>query len=977
MDVKRDLQLTAADGSPADRKLAELLDAYLTSLEHGAPLDIDALAAKHPDLADEIRAFAESVALLHDATQGQAIGDAENTSFPVPSGSSDRRRLGDYEIVRELGRGGMGIVYEAQQMSLGRRVALKVLPFAAMWDRKQLARFQNEARAAAQLHHPRIVPVYGVGQERGVHYFAMQLVQGQSLDRLLADLRAAETRRGAETLGPGATTAPFVAQHALETSDWENLNHAADALTSCHGDNFHEYCRNVAELAAQAADALQYAHDCGVIHRDVKPSNLLLDEHGHVWITDFGLARVQGDPGVTATGDVVGTLRYMSPEQASGRQALVDPRTDVYSLGATLYELLTLQPAFPGDDRQEVLQAVTQREPAGVRRIAPSVPADLETVVMHALAKQRDERYASVGEMADDLRRFLDRKPTRARRPALADRIGKLVRRHRLATTAGIAFLAVIATLSSIGAVLLSREQARTSAALQEAKTSLAQARQVVSRFGGQFAAELGRLPGSEPLRRRVLADALAWYEDFLARADDDPKLQREMASTLYQAGVIAGQLGDPNAARGYLTRAAQKFGQLTPSDLDDRESRTQQAKCFNSLGLMEAQWSDVTQATASYAQAASLLRPIASSSDAAPDELRLLAQVLVNQGLLARQQAADELAKRRLNTAITIFERIAELDPDSLTAKHDLALALNNRSFVEQASDPAAAESSCSAAIELLRRVAKRSDAASAELLEYRANLALCLNNLGSIIGGQRRHEQAIACLQEAADIQETLARQSPGVVQHRSDWAVTLNNLGQAHVRAGQHETAEPAFERAAILFSHLASDYPMEGRFASALAGVLNNQAMSRELTGDWDAAVRIYRQAIDYQEVAVARTGGNPQYVEFLDRHYANLARCLRTAARLQDAAAATLQRLQHVGDNSERLYQIAVELAETADGLAEQGDHGASDELLGQALVALNSAVDAADDQRSAQWDLPDSLRRRFEQSPQPQVGGTP
>jgi hypothetical protein len=301
--------------------------------------------------------------------------------------------LEDYQIMQEVGRGGMGIVYEAEQRSLHRRVALKVLSLGATLDPRHLQRFKNEAQAAAQLQHPNIVPVFAVGCEQGVHYYAMRFIEGKPLSALIAQRRASSEEGRAAPLEP--------------------------------------HVREVAWMGVQAAEALEHAHQQGVIHRDVKPANLLRDDQGQLWVTDFGLARWPADDALTMSGDLLGTLRYMSPEQASARRGLVDHRTDVYSLGATLYELLTLRPVCGGSDHQELLHQILHDEPLPPRRLCKEIPRDLETILLKALGKQVEERYATAQELADDLRRFLDGRPVLARRPALWERAGKWARRHR------------------------------------------------------------------------------------------------------------------------------------------------------------------------------------------------------------------------------------------------------------------------------------------------------------------------------------------------------------------------------------------------------------------------------------------------------------------------------------------------------------------------------------------------------------------
>jgi serine/threonine protein kinase/WD40 repeat protein len=381
----------------------------------------------------------------------------------------------------------MGVVYEAEQLSLRRRVALKVLPFAATLDPKQLQRFRNEAQAAAHLHHPNIVPVYAVGCERGVHYYAMQFIDGQTVAALVGQLRRAagmtaggELHRDtdAEETGAPAPEFPAPVASAISAADLQAGNGRGGDSTQpaavfsterpAQGPSFF---RTVAGLGVQAASALEYAHQTGVIHRDVKPANLLLDARGNLWMTDFGLAQVHGQPGLTHSGDLLGTLRYMSPEQALARHGLVDHRSDVYSLGATLYELLTLQPAIPGATREGVLRHVLFEEPRTPRRVNPAVPVELETIVLKAMAKSPEERYATAQELADDLQRFLDDRPILARRPSVARRTRRWVRRHRSLAAA----LTLTAAVLLGGVVLLAlafawqqRELANERAALAE-----------------------------------------------------------------------------------------------------------------------------------------------------------------------------------------------------------------------------------------------------------------------------------------------------------------------------------------------------------------------------------------------------------------------------------------------------------------------------------------------------------------------------
>jgi serine/threonine protein kinase len=427
-------QAVAVNGSgtasSGDAELTRVLEAYLTDLEAGRPVDPDRLLADHPAIADRLRAC---LASLHLVEEEGGIFGAE------PPGMAEHGpglgQLGDFRIIREVGRGGMGIVYEAEQISLGRRVALKVLPFAAALDARQLQRFKNEAQAAAHLQHTNIVPVHYVGCERGVHFYAMQYIEGQTVAALIRELRqhAGKDRGGSRIEDRGWRIVDRGSKRPEACGTIEDRAPGNDTKPGSSLSSIlyppSSFFRRVAYLGVQAAEALEHAHQLGIIHRDIKPANLLVDVHGHLWVADFGLARLGNDAGLTMTGDLLGTLRYMSPEQALAQHRLADPRTDVYSLGVTLYELLTLEPAYNGRSREEVLRQIAFEEPRPPGRVNPAIPAELETIVLKAMAKNAEERYATAQELADDLRRFQEDKPIKAKRPALAMRFRKWARR--------------------------------------------------------------------------------------------------------------------------------------------------------------------------------------------------------------------------------------------------------------------------------------------------------------------------------------------------------------------------------------------------------------------------------------------------------------------------------------------------------------------------------------------------------------------
>ena len=314
----------------------------------------------------------------------------------------------------------MGIVYEAVQQSLDRQVALKVLSSPGLLNPAHLERFRREARAAARLQHSHIVPVFGFGAHDGTYYYAMQYVPGQSLDLVIQSLRQSRSTAAGALDVPKPTTsvrlAPSTARDTCATA-WSDTEFSTSA-------GRRQFYRNVARIGLQAAEALAYAHSEGVLHRDIKPSNLLLDAKGNIWITDFGLARTEGDDELTHTGDFVGTLRYTAPERLEGWS---DRRSDIYGLGVTLYELLTLQPFFANKSRAELLRRIAEDTPPAPRRIDASIPVDLETIVLKAVAKEPAARYHRAEQLAEDLRRFLADRPILARRSTVIERSRPLV----------------------------------------------------------------------------------------------------------------------------------------------------------------------------------------------------------------------------------------------------------------------------------------------------------------------------------------------------------------------------------------------------------------------------------------------------------------------------------------------------------------------------------------------------------------------
>lgn len=532
-----------------------LADAFMASYRAGAQPNLEEFAQRYPELGDQLRDLLAALMLLEQHAPHRA--EFDDAVQERSCGPSAPREIGDFLIVREIGRGGMGVVYEAIQQSLGRHVALKVLSLPGFLNPSHLERFRLEARAAARLHHTHIVPVFGVGEHHGLHYYAMQFIQGQSLDQVILALRQIRrTKWGETTVDAEPNAMSHSAAHGLLTGQFSadiaavpssppeeqpvpkaSLKppgkfaepvvmdpmpdvpaNRAEFTSSCSGREFH---RGVARVGLQVAEALAYAHGEGILHRDIKPSNLLIDAKGSVWITDFGLAKSDESDGLTQTGDFVGTLRYMPPERFDGWS---DRRGDVYSLGATLYELLTLRPFMTASRRGPLVEKILHEEPQSLSSIDRSIPHDLETIVLKALAKEPAARYLTAEAMAEDLRRFLADRSILARRSTPVEQLIRWCRRNpRFAAL--LAIVAGLLVLIAVGSSLLS---ARALSAERGAIRQL-----ITAKVNEARALTLSRRPGQR-IRTLQLIDQAAALATRLELPGHERETMRNVAITAH-----------------------------------------------------------------------------------------------------------------------------------------------------------------------------------------------------------------------------------------------------------------------------------------------------------------------------------------------------------------------------------------------------------------------------------------------------------
>jgi eukaryotic-like serine/threonine-protein kinase len=443
-----------------------LAEEFVGRLRRGERPAVEEYAARHPDLADRVRDLFPALAAVEGVAEVlTSAGPASATTEIISRARPER--VGDYRVLREVGRGGMGVVYEAEDTKLGRRVALKVLLPEYQARGRFLERFRREARAAGRLHHTNIVPVFGVGEADGTHYFVMQFIAGVGLDQVIRDVRRLR-RRPNELADPtpayfDETLSVSVAQGMLTGTAVPPPPSASTSEASAPTDTSHltrdgGYFHAAARLALQAARALDHAHAQGIVHRDVKPSNMLLDAAGNLWVTDFGLAKTDEASDLTGSHDILGTLRYMAPERFAGGP--IDARADIYALGLTLYELLTLRPAFDEYDRLRLIQQVGLGDFRRPREIDRQIPRDLETIVLKAAARDPKDRYRSAGALADDLELFLANRPIKSRRASNWEHLRRWSKRNPMVaglTGAVAALLIAITALSLVNNARLGR----------------------------------------------------------------------------------------------------------------------------------------------------------------------------------------------------------------------------------------------------------------------------------------------------------------------------------------------------------------------------------------------------------------------------------------------------------------------------------------------------------------------------------------
>jgi serine/threonine-protein kinase len=726
-----------------------------------------------------------------------------------------------YRLTRLHAKGGLGQVWLARDTELGRNVALKELRPDRSRNPNVWARFFDEARITGQLEHPGIVPVYELAKPEGdaAPFYTMRFVRG----RTLAEATEAYHRRRRD----GEAT-PL---------DLANLLNA-----------FVGVC-----------NAIAYAHSRGVIHRDLKGQNVVLGDFGEVIVLDWGLAKIVGQPAAdrdappplvppasaephdaTLPGQAIGTPAYMAPEQAEGRSEAIDAHTDIYGLGAILYEILAGQPPFSGDDTAEVLRRVVHEEPRRPRLLNPVAPAALESIGRKAMAKRPGDRYARADDLAQDVRRFLADEPVSVHRDPLSTRLTRWGRRHRTAAAATMALMATALVSVSVAAVLIGRERARAERSFREAR------RAVDDYFTTVSESTLLDAPGLQPLRKDLLERAKRYYEGFLRQRGDDPAVRAEAAASLYRLADITQQIGTSEEALASYTRALAAYEALTRDRPSVTQYRVDLAMICNNLAGVHS--------------------------------------------LLGRREEAFRLQEQ----ALAIRERHAREHPEGGRFQNELGKSYSNLGGLYYArGEPDRAMEFFQRARRIGEQLVRQPGSSTAlpTILGQRYNsprtfkldLAHDLYWISLLEYRRGRTDAAIRTIDETRELYEVLLRENPADIAARGSAATATEDCGYFRLIAGRNDEAEPYLRAAYRMIDELVRENPAVGGFRSKLAAIANDLGRWERERGRLDAAEALQRQALEVQEAVVRDHPGPNGYRWTL----ANIHRELGWIARQRD------------------------------------------------------------------------------------------
>jgi tetratricopeptide (TPR) repeat protein len=871
-----------------------------------------------------------------------------------------RPNVANFEILEKLGQGGMGVVYKARHTQLNRFVALKMIRAGAWADPEELQRFRTEAQAVAHLQHPGIVQIFEIGEHEQLPYFALEFVEGGSLDRVIAG-----------NAQPARATAEFVQKLA-----W----------------------------------AMASAHQRGVVHRDLKPANVLLTSDGTPKITDFGLARKLDAPGQTQTGAILGTPSYMAPEQAAGKTGEIGPPCDVYALGAILYEMLTGRPPFKAQTILDTLAQVRAVDPVPPSRLEPSVPRDLETICLKCLRKEPTQRYASAQELAEDLRRFQGGEPIKARPVGVARRFVKWVKRNPV--VAALLLAVMLAVVAGTGGIYAEYRNARhhEGVAVQEGETAKRQTRAALNarqrtrnaldRMSSQVIDNwLAQQPVLLPEQKAFLEEMLASYEEFAEETGQEEATRAGVARAFLNVGNIRYRLGQHREAEAAYRRSQEVYAPLVadfPSSAEYRRELAQShnnlavllletgrikeakqgfddalqmraklaaefpadsrhnwdlAQSHNNLGILRQVLNKPAEGVAAFHDAVTLQKQLVIDNPAASQYRQDLARSYNNLGILLRSTHKVADAERAYRNAVAVQKQLVIEFPTVSQYRQELASSLSNFSMALLPSQAAEAERDSRDALALHKQLV----AEYPTVPQYRQRLASGYNNLGVLLKNSGKKVGVEGAHREAVVILKQLVAEFPRSSQYRRDLAISYGNFRDALHAAGKEKEkeTEQAYRDEAAVREQLKTEFGIASGNREELALSHNNLGTIVQVTGLSKGAIPAFDDAVAALKEANDALADLTKPGSAWDRLFNDLDDLKNPAAarrRLRDALAQRRQRVADAPNEPACQHELAETLRELAEILSlrpdSQADYRAAKELLQEALIYQQNALKA-------------------------------
>ncbi len=827
----------------------QLAEEFTAKRRHGLPVSIDEYATRYPQWASEILELFPAIVMLETVAEvSPAIPDEFRNAYDSNLGGYERcpplhevheklltgMEFGDFRLGKRIGQGGMGVVYEAEQLSLARIVALKVLN-DTLSRRKHRIRFQREARIAASLHHTNIVPVYGYGEHQGRLYYAMPLVDGIGLDTMIKSLRSLPANGDSDHHDQNREhNRDLASDEVNQLADDQERQFALSLLQTTEGavsalhaqqgfseknlrwSNLYE---GAAKLGVQAASALAYAHANGVLHRDIKPGNLMVDRVGRLRITDFGLARYEADENLTDSGDIVGTLRYLPPEAFT---SALDQTSDQYSLGITLYELLTLRAAFQEDSRPRLIKKILDGKLPRIDSISPRCPRDLATIIQKATAVDPRDRYETAMGFGEDLRRFLSDEPILARNQNVLEASVRFVRRYPIGTALtalSMLLLAAIAVTSIVFAYnydeqrsLAQIAQRTTEQREAEAKENLSLAIAAVDQFCDRVSQDV-RLAQYDllDLKKELLANAADFHRQLLDKQESSPESQLNLARAYVRLGRITGEIESKQQAVEWMEKGIAVYSELlagSPGDV-----------------VVE---SEAIEESIRYANLLSL------AGQSQKSEHVFLAVIETTEQFVA--QSATRAAKLLLVEAMSGYSAFLTSTENNITKTEQLAaseellrksLAIVNAILVE---DPDYA---------LCKELKANTEVSLGRMLMHSANI--------------RRYKEAEPFLEDAVAVLGGLHREYPEEERYSGGLAGALTQYAIWLKFANRRELAEEKLVEAIAVQRRLIDRHPSINVYRVRMGNMLNALSEMRIFEDGFDTANEVAQEAVFHLEL----------------------------------------------------------------------------------------------------------------------------